>query len=56
MDREIGFYWAKYGEDWTVGEWCSRPADCSYWIIIGNEIDMRDDELDEIGERIEPPK
>ncbi len=50
--RELGFYWVKYGEEWTLGEFDDRGC----WSIISYEFDFHDEEFSCIGPRISPPE
>lgn len=51
MEREKGYYWAKYDGEWVIAEyvgddeWCSMPYSCP-WV-------QEESDFDEIGGKIE---
>jgi hypothetical protein len=47
--REKGFYWVLYHGEWVAAEWC---AGWSAWALCGIENDFNDEDLDQIGEKI----
>jgi hypothetical protein len=58
-DREPGFYWLKMRHDggprwepaeWTVQDWGGQIV--TRWWRIGDEVEIHDDDIKEIGERI----
>lgn len=51
MKRKNGFYWVKFGLEWTIGEYCGDEDD-TYWHLIGlsPESDLTDDSFEEINE------
>ncbi len=51
MTREPGFYWVRYRGNWMVAEWA-----CDVWFFAGRDDDADESELEEVGQRIEPPK
>ena len=54
MERESGFYWVKLGYlEWTVGYYDKESILSCKWDIANDNDRYSDDELDEIGERIE---
>ena len=46
--RENGYYWVKTFGEWTVAEWKD-----GYWWVCGNDCEYREDEIGEIGEKVE---
>ena len=55
MERESGFYWVKYDNKWEVAEFGGDGLGGFWWMRTGDECDYGTDEMDEIGERINPP-
>jgi hypothetical protein len=46
--REPGYYWVKYR-----GVWMPADYESFCWMLIGYDGPVREEELDEIGERLE---
>ena len=55
MERESGFYWVKYFDEWIVAEYCASGSsrDAMNWLIHGHPQCFYDNKFEEIGERIE---
>jgi hypothetical protein len=57
MDRESGYYWVRYGGEWDVFQlWLYSSTKVLAWYRAGTDLSYREEDFDEIGERIEPPK
>jgi hypothetical protein len=53
-ERESGFYWVRSADkhlidEWQIASWLSG----GYWLVLGNDEAMSDEDFAEIGERVE---
>lgn len=48
-NRESGFYFVKFHNNWIISEWDSESKS---WFICGNENMFSDQDFDEIGNKI----
>lgn len=48
--RTAGYYWVMYGQEWEPAFWSDE-----YWMLIGDETHVEDDDLSLIGPRLVPP-
>ena len=48
VNREEGFYWVLYDSNWEVAYWESSE----HWTRIGSSSCWRDDDFEEIGDRV----
>ena len=54
--REPGYYWVKFGTDeWEPAKFWVGNWQC-YWALTDSDNSYSDDEIDEIGPKIEVPK
>jgi hypothetical protein len=52
MERKAGFYWVKWGGEWTIAEWGPDVE----WMPIGLDYWIGDEDLDAIGLEIVKPE
>ena len=50
---EPGFYWVRYYNYWTIAEYVLRTNNSCDWYVIGEETQIYDDLIQEIGPKIE---
>ena len=48
--RQPGYYWVKHRGDWKPAQY-SRYG---FWMLIGADGSFDEEELDEVGEKLEP--
>ena len=47
--RQPGYYWVKYGNEWTIGQFGYYNSDT--WTLTMSDVTFKDEEFDEIDER-----
>jgi hypothetical protein len=57
VEREPGPYWVRSAgkhriDEWQIASWLSG----GYWLVLGNDEAMSDEDFAEIGERVERPE
>jgi hypothetical protein len=51
--RESGYYWVRRGFRWYIFQYYSKGDS---WQMIGREYTIENDEIEEVGDRIEVPE
>ena len=49
MNRESGYYWIRFADEWGIAEYFDDSND---WLLIGSEESFSDEDFEEIGERV----
>ena len=55
--RKEGYYFVKWYETWTIAQWLGEDEYTTWgWNMVGSDTIFRDNNFDEIGDKIELPK
>jgi hypothetical protein len=53
MDRQEGYYWVKYNNEFVIGLYFTKE---NYWLLLGNDYEFQNSDFEHINEnRIKEP-